>query len=131
MKENQKKKMTHAPEQGDIIHANLDPVHGDIQKKPRPYLVLSNSKLNRSFGTCLVSPITSGVGPNGDALESNPFFIDVVVKKGRGNVKGTVIASQCATIDWRAEEYECFYMGQVTAEVLSEVLAAHNTLTRR
>lgn len=120
-----KKPLSFAPSEGDIIHANLDPVHGDIQAERRPYLVVSIRQFNEHFGLCMVSPITNGVGANGDAIGESPFFIDVESKRGRGKrVTGKVIANQFATIDWRHPGYECSYTSTAKSEVLEEVKKA-------
>ena len=118
------KRLTHAPSEGDIIIADLDPVFGDVQKKQRPYLVVSVSLLNQHFGLCLVSPITTGVGANGGSLSSSPFFVDVDIKKGKPRVTGKVIANQFQTIDWRAEEYNCSHKSVAKQETLDEVKEA-------
>lgn len=117
------KPLSFAPSEGDIIYADLDPVHGDIQKKKRPYLVVSIGEFNGHFGLCMVSPITTGVGPNGDTIGESPFFIDVETKRGQ-RITGKVIANQFATIDWRHPGYECSYVSTAKNEVLEEVKQA-------
>lgn len=121
------KKLSFPPAPGDIIMANLDPVHGDVQKSKRPYLVISLEPFNQHFGLCVVAPITNGIGAGGGSLDAeSPFFIDVKCK--RGSVSGKVIANQFATIDWRHDGYECSYLGAVRNDVLDEVKNALKVL---
>ncbi len=80
------------PDRGDFIVLNLEPQTGREQSKRRPALVLSPARFNEVFGMAFVAPITT--------RPSRSVF-EVALPSGL-RVKGSVLAHQTKSLDWRA-----------------------------
>lgn len=84
----------YVPRRGDAIWLNFDPQSGHEQAGHRPALVLSPESYNRKTSLAVLCPITSQV-------KGYPF--EVELPSGLP-VKGTILADQVKSLDWRARE---------------------------
>ena len=87
---------TWGPERGDVVRISLDPRRDHEQTGRRPALVLSPGEYNRRVGLALLCPITS-------QIKGYPF--EVRLPSGLP-VRGTILADQVKSLDWRARRAE-------------------------
>ena len=108
-----------APQQGQIIRANLNPKKGHEQQGYRPMIVLSNNIVSQYSGVVLVAPISS-------TKRKLPLYVDL--PEGL-QTKGTVLLDQLVTIDYIARE--AVVIEQVPDDYLDVLLdIARRILTR-
>jgi len=87
---------TAAPEQGDIIKINLDPMQGHEQKGYRPYLCLSNKMISQFSNIAVFAPISN-------TTRDYPFYYPLE----NLNLKSTgkVLLDQLVAIDYNARKF--------------------------
>ena len=104
----------HIPERGQIWEIDFEPQVGREQMKRRPALVISPARFNVR-GIAILCPITSRQKNN--ELEV-PLATDLTVK-------GTVMAWQPKSFDWKARKakYLCV-VDQYTLQTTQEILQA-------
>ena len=98
-----------APEAGDLVWVDLDPVRGSEQAGARPVLVISSGAYNRAGLRAIVCPVTSNTAP---------WPTKVPLPDG-SPVRGAVLADQVRTLDRRARGYR--KIGKAPPEVLQAV----------
>lgn len=69
----------------NVYWVNLDPTVGSEMKKKRPCLVLSNSEMNSTLGTCIIAPMTTTLRgyPSRVELRFNNKFCEVCLDQIR------------------------------------------------
>lgn len=108
-----------APERGDVLHIDLDPVKGREQRGKRFVLVLSPWEFNR-FGLAVVCPVTQG----GEFAREHGFAVSL---SGAGcRTQGVVLCHQVRTLDYK--ERRALWVETLSPEILEEVLARVGTL---
>lgn len=108
--------MSQAPDRGDIVWVNLDPVVGHEQSGHRPVVVISPLAYNQALGMALVCPMTT---------KQKGFPMEVLIA---GPQTSVVLSDQLTNIDWRARGIT--FKGQVTAMEMKEILAKLKVLVQ-
>lgn len=100
-----------APEAGDLVWIDLDPVAGTEQAGRRPVLVISIGEYNELTGRMVALPITG---------RSRGWPTEVHLPPGVG-IEGVVLTDQVRTLDWRRRAIKP--AGKGGAETLAEARA--------
>jgi mRNA interferase MazF len=106
----------YAPERGDAVWINLNPVSGHEQGGFRPALILSPRAYNTKVGLALMCPITN-------QIKGYPY--EVLAPLGLP-VTGVILADQIKSLDRRGRA--AAKICAVPRETLGEVLAKLATL---
>lgn len=107
-------------ERGDIYKISLDPVEGREQAGYRRVMVVSPGRFNRSTGTPLVVPITTG----GGFARNTGFAVSLT---GAGlETTGIVRCDQARSLDFRARSAQ--KVETAPGYIVDEVLAKLSTL---
>ena len=107
------------PDQGDVLHIDLDPTKGREQRGKRYVLVLSQADFNR-FGLALVCPITQG----GGFAREHGFAVSLSAAGTR--IQGVVLCHQVRTLDYK--ERGASWVETLPEEIVDDVLARVRTL---
>ena len=111
--------MAFSPQRGDIVWLNFNPQAGSEQAGRRPALVISPTAYNERVGLAIFCPITS---------KSKGYPFEVLIPVGH-KIAGVILADQVKSLDWRVRNAS--YVENMPAELVDEVLAKVETLTRR
>jgi len=104
------------PERGDMVWLEFTPHSGHEQSGRRPAIVVSPRSYNSVSSFALLCPITSKV-------KGHPF--EVELPNGLP-VKGTVLADQVKSVDWRARFAK--FIAHAPKGVITEVQSKVRTL---
>lgn len=98
------------PRRGDVFLVALDPARGREIRRSRPCLVVSPDELNRSLGTFVVAPMTTGGHPY-------PFRIPCRFQRK----SGFVVLDRVRTVD---TDRLVRRLGTISSPTLKKCLAA-------
>jgi len=98
----------YAPERGDLIWLDFNPVRGHEQNGRRPALAVSPKKYNAKSGLALVCPITS-------QIKGYPFEVMFKAKA----IQGAILADQIRSVAWKERRTEKIDM--VSEAIVAEV----------
>ena len=99
----------YAPDRGDIVWVDFDPIIGHEQNGHRPALVLSGTRYNARTGLFLVCPITS---------QAKGYDHEVPLPPGLP-VVGVVLCDHIRSLDWNRRGVR--HLGQAPASVMTAV----------
>ncbi len=108
-----------APERGDILRINLNPVAGHEQEGERPVLVLSPFEFNR-LGLILACPISQG------AQFARERGFAVPLSGGGTQTQGVILCHQARTVDYKARRAR--FMESAPEHIVNDALARVATL---
>ena len=97
-----------APQRGEVISIDFNPVRGHEQAGKRPAVVISPSIYNLKSGLALVCPITS---------HSKGYPFEILFEESK--FKGVILTDQIRMIDWRERKFRT--MGNLSAHTLELV----------
>jgi mRNA interferase MazF len=107
--------VTYIPDRGDLVWLQFNPQSGHEQVGRRPALTLSPKAYNQKVGLAIFCPVTS---------QEKGYPFEVKIKEGE--IKGTILADQVKSLDWRQRDVK--FIARAPLKVINEVIVLLSTL---